>query len=163
MSYVAPHHSILISGATGAIGGALAYLYAGPGVTLFLQGRNQQRLDELAVQCRTRGSDVLTFSIDVRDTHTLISWLQELNDRERLDLVIAASGVNTNIGSDGVGEPWDSVEALLEVNIRATMAIVNAVLPGMRRRGKGQIALFSSLAAYYGLPLTPSYCASKAQ
>ncbi len=162
MSYVAPHHSILISGATGAIGGALAYLYAGPGVTLFLQGRNQQRLDELAVQCRTRGSDVLTFSIDVRDTHTLISWLQELNDRERLDLVIAASGVNTNIGSDGVGEPWDSVEALLEVNIRATMAIVNAVLPGMRRRGKGQIALFSSLAAYYGLPLTPSYCASKA-
>jgi short-subunit dehydrogenase len=32
----------------------------------------------------------------------------------------------------------------------------------MRRRGSGQIALVSSLAAYYGLPQTPTYCASKA-
>jgi NAD(P)-dependent dehydrogenase (short-subunit alcohol dehydrogenase family) len=32
----------------------------------------------------------------------------------------------------------------------------------MRRRGSGQIALMSSLAAYYGLPRTPAYCASKA-
>jgi short-subunit dehydrogenase len=32
----------------------------------------------------------------------------------------------------------------------------------MRQRGSGQIGLFSSLAAYYGLPLTPSYSASKA-
>ena len=36
------------------------------------------------------------------------------------------------------------------------------LLPSMRARGHGQIALVSSLAAYYGLPVTPSYCASKA-
>jgi short-subunit dehydrogenase len=32
----------------------------------------------------------------------------------------------------------------------------------MRMRGRGQIALVSSLAAYFGLPVTPAYCASKA-
>jgi len=32
----------------------------------------------------------------------------------------------------------------------------------MRQRKTGQIALVSSLAAYRGLPITPSYCASKA-
>src|SRR5690606_32616370 len=37
-----------------------------------------------------------------------------------------------------------------------------SVLPAMRRRGTGQIALLSSLAAYFGLPSTPSYSASKA-
>ena len=42
------------------------------------------------------------------------------------------------------------------------MAIVHAVLPAMRQRGSGQIALISSLAGYFGLPVTPSYCASKA-
>ena len=42
------------------------------------------------------------------------------------------------------------------------MATVDAVLPSMRTRGNGQIALMSSLAAYFGLPITPSYCASKA-
>ena len=34
--------TILITGATGAIGGALAKAYAGPGHTLYLQGRNTQ-------------------------------------------------------------------------------------------------------------------------
>jgi NAD(P)-dependent dehydrogenase (short-subunit alcohol dehydrogenase family) len=50
----------------------------------------------------------------------------------------------------------------IEVNVLAAMATVDAVLPAMRARGQGQIALISSLAAYYGLPVTPSYCASKA-
>ena len=45
---------------------------------------------------------------------------------------------------------------------RRPLATVDAVLPAMRARGRGQIALISSLAAYYGLPVTPSYCASKA-
>ena len=39
---------------------------------------------------------------------------------------------------------------------------VEAVLPSFRARGQGQIALLSSLAAYFGLPVTPCYCASKA-
>jgi short-subunit dehydrogenase len=51
---------------------------------------------------------------------------------------------------------------LIEVNVLAAMATVDAVLPSMRARGNGQIALISSLAAYFGLPVTPSYCASKA-
>jgi short-subunit dehydrogenase len=42
------------------------------------------------------------------------------------------------------------------------MATVSGVLPAMRSRGRGQVALVSSLSAWYGLPLTPSYCASKA-
>ena len=51
---------------------------------------------------------------------------------------------------------------LLEVNVLAAMATVHAVLPSLRARGEGQIALMSSLAAYFGLPVTPSYSASKA-
>jgi len=54
------------------------------------------------------------------------------------------------------------VQDLLEVNVVAAWATVNAVLPAMRLRGHGQIALISSLAAFYGLPVAPSYCASKA-
>jgi NAD(P)-dependent dehydrogenase (short-subunit alcohol dehydrogenase family) len=48
------------------------------------------------------------------------------------------------------------------VNLDGAIATVSAVLPEMRRRGSGQIALVSSLAAYFGLPGTPVYCASKA-
>jgi len=40
--------------------------------------------------------------------------------------------------------------------------LVQGIIPWMRRRGSGQIALVSSLAAWRGLPVTPSYSASKA-
>jgi short-subunit dehydrogenase len=48
------------------------------------------------------------------------------------------------------------------VNMMATMATVQVVVPFMRQQRQGQIALISSLAAWYGLPITPAYSASKA-
>lgn len=150
---------ILITGATGAIGAALAREYAAPGVKLFLHGRNAQRLQEVAANCQAKGSQVLTAQLDVRDFNALRGWLKELGP---LDLVIVNAGMNTHIGSNGEPEPWDEVEALLDVNLKAAMVIVQAVLPAMRARGHGQIALISSLAGYFGLPVTPTYCATKA-
>lgn len=153
---------ILISGATGALGGALAKAYAAPGVTLILQGRRAQRLAELALELEAHGARVLTHAIDLRDRDALRSWLTDLAGSEALDLVIVNAGVNTDVGPDGDGEPWPEVEALIETNVLAAMAMVDAVLPAMRRRGHGQIALISSLAGYFGLPATPAYSASKA-
>ena len=153
---------VLITGATGGIGGALAVAYAEPGVTLILQGRKADRLGELAAQCEALGARVLTQVLDVRDRVALTDWLRAVSVTEAPDLVIVNAGVNTNIGRDGQGEPWDEVEALIQVNVLAAMATVDAVLPAMRARGHGQIALISSLAAWFGLPVTPSYCASKA-
>jgi short-subunit dehydrogenase len=154
--------SILITGATGGIGSALAEVYAGPGKTLILHGRNAARLAEVAAACEGKGARVLTRELDLRDRAQLKAWLTETCARQPVDLAIVNAGVNTNIGPDGAGERWDDVQALMEVNVLAALATVDAVLPSMRARGKGQIALISSLAAYFGLPITPSYCASKA-
>ncbi len=150
---------ILITGASSAIGGALAEIYARRGDTLYLHGRNEAKLSAVAERCRAKGADVVTQLLDVRDFTALQAWLETL---DVLDLVIINAGMNTHIGPAGEPEPWDAVEALLDVNLKAAMVIVQELLPAMRARGRGQIALVSSLAAYFGLPLTPSYCASKA-
>jgi short-subunit dehydrogenase len=50
----------------------------------------------------------------------------------------------------------------MEVNLHAALATAHVLAQVMRQRGCGQIALISSLSAYFGLPVTPSYCASKA-
>ncbi len=154
--------TILITGATGAIGRALALEYAGAERSLLLLGRNECALDEVAQECRQRGSRVVTLVLDLRKRAALMEQLGELGKRETIDLAIINAGVNTNIGPDGAGEQWDKVEELLEVNVMASLATIQAILPAMRSRRRGQIALISSLAAYYGLPLTPSYSASKA-
>lgn len=153
---------ILITGATGAIGGALAEAYAATGVELHLHGRNEAKLLTVAARCNALGATVLLQRFDVRDTVALRAWLDIICKDTALDLVIINAGMNTNIGLAGEGEPWDEVEALIDINLKASMAMAHAVLPAMRQRGRGQIALVSSLAGYFGLPVTPAYCASKA-
>jgi short-subunit dehydrogenase len=152
----------LITGATGGIGRALAETYARAGITLILQGRNASALTELGDICQAKGARVVLSARDVRELDSYLSWLDELCVREAIDLLFVNAGVNTSIGANGKGEAWEKTRELIEVNVLAALATVNRVLPSMRARKSGQIALMSSLAAYFGLPITPSYCASKA-
>jgi len=154
--------TILITGATGAIGAALARYYAAPGVSLLLQGRQEQVLAELAEDCRQKGAGVECKVIDLTRFADLRAWLETLLPERLPDLIIASAGVNCNIGEQGQGESWQEVEQLLDINIKANFVLMDQFLPALRQRGSGQIVLLSSLAAYYGLPITPSYCASKA-
>lgn len=162
MSRYARPACVLITGATGGIGSALAEAYAAPGVRLVLHGRQQATLEALAARCVAAGAEVLTATGDVREQVSFRRWLAEINRTHAPDLALVTAGLNTHVGPNGEPEDWASVEALLEVNLRAAMLTVDALLPAMRRRGHGQLALFSSLAAWHGLPVTPSYCASKA-
>lgn len=154
--------TILITGATGAIGGALAKEFAAPGVRLILHGRNSIQLETIGRQCERSGAMVERVLLDVRDIKRLREWVQDLARDTPLDLVIANAGINIDIGVNGRGESWEDTDALLTTNVRSTMALIDAALPGMRTRRSGQIAIISSLAAYCGLPVIPSYCASKA-
>jgi short-subunit dehydrogenase len=153
---------ILITGATGSLGSALARLYAGRGVSLALHGRDATRLERLAEDCRRAGAEVEIHAVDLAARARLRAWLDTLAAQPTLDLAIVNAGLTSHIGGTSSGESWSEVERLLEVNLVAAIALTEALLPGMRAAGRGQVALVSSLSAYFGLPLTPSYCASKA-
>lgn len=154
--------TILLTGATSAIGAALVTAYAQPGVTLHLHGRNRDKLNKIVEAAQQQGATVTQRSFDVRDSAALRAWVADCEKEGPLDLVIANAGMNVNTGLDESGEVWEEAEALMAVNLQATRVLVDAVLPAMRQRHAGQIALMSSLAGYFGLPVTPSYCASKA-
>lgn len=153
---------VLITGATGAIGQALAEAYAAPGVSLVLLGRRSGVLRVLAARCEARGAQVRTTVLDLRDRVALRMWLDGLVDEALPDLAIVNAGVNLSASQPGRGEDWDEVDGLLELNVRASLKIAHALGERMRHRGAGQIALMSSQAAWRGLPITPSYSASKA-
>jgi short-subunit dehydrogenase len=152
--------TILITGATGGIGSALAEQYAASKNSLILFGRYEQPLEQLAERCRGLGARVVTQLCDLRDHQRFMECLQVVCEQEQPELVIANAAVSNTADKDG--ESWEAIEEVIEVNVLATMATVQAVLPSMRRQGRGQIALISSLAAWHGLPITPSYSASKA-
>jgi len=154
--------NMLITGATGGIGSALAQAYAPDCGHMILHGRRQEALETLADQCRQQGAHVQIATHDMADIPAHLAWLDKILDEVPLDCVILNAGINTHAPSPDQSEDWNTVDALLNINLRIPLATANHLSARMARRGHGQIVLMSSLAAYHGIPLTPSYSASKA-
>lgn len=151
--------SILITGASGGIGGALALDYAEPGTTLHLTGREVARLDAVARACRARGAVVIARTLDVIDRPAMEAWVHEAEATHPLDLVIANAGVCGGAG-DGP-ESAEQTRAIFAVNIDGVLNTVLPALPPMLARRSGHIALMSSLDGLRLRPGMPAYCASK--
>ena len=152
--------SILITGAAGAVGSALARVYAAPGIHLFLGDLNSDRLEVLTTACRSLGATVDSRVVDVTDRSGMASWIAAVDARQPLDLVISLAGISR--GTARREEEMEEVRAVFEVNLNGMLNTIEPVLPLMRKRRRGQIALMSSQAGCRGFPVAPSYCATKA-
>src|SRR4051812_46462457 len=151
---------ILITGASSGIGEALARLYARPGVILALTGRDPARTSAVADACRAAGAEAISAALDVTEATALAAWIRDVDRAHPVDLVIANAGISA--GTAGGSESADQTRRILTTNIGGVVNTVAPIVESMKRRGRGQIALMSSLASFRGLPGAPAYCASKA-
>jgi len=166
--------SILITGASSGIGAALATLYAVPGVTLALGGRDGPRLAAVAAACRARGASAEWTAFDVTDGEAAAAWVARAEAIAPLDLVIANAGIGSSAertpaqNARAERTPAQGTRVVFAVNLDG---VLNTVLPAadlMRAREadpdgrRGQIAIMSSLASFRGFAHAPAYCASKA-
>lgn len=130
---------VLITGATGGIGGRTARLLAGMGHHVYGAGRRKAALEELA------GCGVHPLVMDMTDEGTLQEAVSSVLAREgRIDVLINDAGY----GSYGAVEdvPLEEVRHQFEVNLFGLARLTQLVLPTMRRRGKGRIINVSSMA-----------------
>ncbi len=158
--------NILITGASSGIGAALAEYYAGKGVFLALAGRNEVRLGDVARACRETGADIEEKIIDVTDQAAMQSWIEDLDQRQPLDLVIANAGISGGTGGsdergNDEGETVAQARKIFDINLIGVLNTIEPVLPCMVLRKRGQVALVSSLASFSGWPGAPAYSASK--
>lgn len=152
--------SILITGASSGIGEALAYVYASSGVTLYICGRNKERLDKVANQCCQQGASVNAVVLDVTDQQKMKEWIEAANVQNALDLVIANAGISGGTGAMA-GEPVSQARQIFDINVSGVLNTVEPILNKMVERGAGQVVFISSLAGYRGWPTAPAYSASK--
>lgn len=152
--------TILITGASSGLGAALARAYAKEGVVLGLMGRNEERLNHIAAECIAKGAKVRIGVVDVRDADAMRAWIEAFDAEYAVELLIANAGVSAGLGEFGEGEA--QVRAIFDVNISGVINSVWPLAEHMVKRGRGQIAIMSSLAGFRHLPSAPAYSASKA-
>jgi short-subunit dehydrogenase len=159
---VEPTH-VVITGATSGLGWALAELYASPGRTLSLMGRDRMRIGEIKKICETKGAQVYCNMVDVTDPEAMEQWLIGQDEKLPIDLMIANAGMGgAAVVPSKYGEDGPVAREILAVNTMGVINSVTPVLPRMIKRGAGQLALVGSISAAIGLPQSPVYCASKA-
>jgi len=153
---------IVITGASSGLGAGLAHAYAAKGIALALIGRDQARLASVAAACRTKGAEVMTASIDVSDAGAMTAVLAPFEGVAPIDLVIANAGIAHGSDATGALESPEAATRQIAVNLIGTINSIAPLLPAMRARRSGHIAVIASVAGYRGLPDSPAYCASKA-
>ncbi|CAN5332568.1 SDR family NAD(P)-dependent oxidoreductase [soil metagenome] len=153
---------ILITGASGGLGAALALHYAAPGRALSLWGRDPARLDAVALACRVAGASVLTRSLDLTDCTAAVAALEAEDAGGAIDLAIFAAGLGDIRAPGALVEDPAQVVRLGLVDFVAPAAMAAALADRMAKRGGGGIVLIGSAAAFHALPFAAGYAGSKA-
>jgi len=158
---------IVITGATGALGGALALSLAKAKAHLVILGRNQELLDELSSKLNTL-TVVKTYTVNVMDRMDLIRVREEMKSHfDRIDVLINAVGGNL----PGAVIPDDKsifdlsetdFDQVVDLNLKGTLLPSIVFGEVMSQKGKGSIINYSSMAVDRVITRVLGYSASKA-
>jgi uncharacterized protein len=150
----------LIAGASEGLGAAYARALAERGMSLVLVARRKAPLDALAEELGgASGVEVRTCDGDLASTAFLDVLRAECSG---LDLgLIVCNAAQAPIG-DFASRDSEDLMRVVDVNVRAPMLLLRALLPAMTERGRGAVVIMSSFTGSLGTPGIAAYAASKA-
>jgi short-subunit dehydrogenase len=143
--------NVLVTGATGGIGHAIARAFAARGARLTLTGRNVEALAALADELGAR-----TLRCDLSDRAAVDELIAGLTD---VDVLVANAGIPAT-GHITEFSP-DQIDQMLDVNLRAPIMIARALAPGMIERRRGHMVFVSSLSGKAAAVQSSLYAATK--
>lgn len=151
--------SILITGGSSGLGEGLLMHYARPGVTLAFNGRDIERIHRVEKKLKEKDAIVYSSTVDVTNREGMKEWINQIDSISPLELVVANAGIGAP--DDPSLSMHDKLEIVYAVNVHGVFNTVQPALELMLRRGRGQIAIVSSIAGFMGFPNSPAYSSSK--
>jgi NAD(P)-dependent dehydrogenase (short-subunit alcohol dehydrogenase family) len=149
----------LITGAASGIGRAVALALSEAGARVAALDLHGAALEKLGAEMS--GRPFAWAAADVTDLAATRTAVADLEARlGPTDILLASAGIGRPTPADDFRA--EDVADIVRVNLVGVANVIDAVLPGMRRRGAGHLAAVSSLASYRGIPRLGGYSASKA-
>lgn len=155
--------SVLIVGATSAIGTAMAHRLAAAGCDLILASRDRDELErhacDLAIRFGVRAHAVV---FDARDFASHDGFVERARTHAAGELagLFIAQGIMPE--REEIADSPDLAQATIETNFSAAVSLVERLGPGFESRGSGWICAVSSVAGDRGRPSNYLYGATKA-
>jgi NAD(P)-dependent dehydrogenase (short-subunit alcohol dehydrogenase family) len=156
---MAQDRTVVITGAGGGIGRAMAIGFTAGGASVVGLGRTDGPLAETAALC---GGGAFEAKVaDVSDASATQAAIAEvLSERGAVDILICNAAVYPRaFFVDQSAEEWNRT---LMINVCGVANCCRAVLPSMLERGRGRIVVIGSLADMNPVPASSAYSASKA-
>lgn len=132
--------AVLLTGATGGLGRAIAAELAGRGARLVLSARDSEALEALVAGLPGAGHRAIACDLGAAGAPERL-----VEEAGEVDVLVANAGIGANGRVDEIAA--DRVGLVLRVNLEAPILMARAVAPAMRRRGSGSIVFVASLAA----------------
>lgn len=151
---------VVITGATGNLGAAVAEKIKATGAKRALCGRSAAKLESLYGKNFVQNDQLILANVDLVDFQQVESAVEHITDHfGRLDALVHAVGLFkfTSIHKEKLPD-WDVV---FNINFRTALLTSRAVIPIMIRQKKGTIVTVASQQAFHGKGTQSAYSAAK--
>jgi len=145
---------VLLTGATGGLGRAIATALADRGAHLILSSRKQQELDELAESLSGSGHRTIVSDLaDVGAAHALLAEAGEI------DILVANAALPASGKLDSFTA--EQVDRALRVNLEVPVQMTRELIPAFTKRGSGHLVYISSISGKTATARASLYAATK--
>ena len=152
---------IAVTGAASGIGQELCRLFAHRGARIGLLDREQSKLDAFADELFQTGVPCAAVVADVGEREQVHAAVREIvGALGPVDIVIPCAGICRASTVDDL--KISELEEIMRTNFLGMVYMIEAVLPSMLDRKRGQIVGISSMTGVRGIPFESAYSASKA-
>ena len=153
--------SVLLTGGSKGLGKAMAEGLASAGANLALVSRNQEEVITVASHLATTfGIKAEGYEYDVSDEQKVEDLIKCVNrDFGTIDILINNAGINRRGPIEELS--YEDFKEVQKINVDAVWLCCKAVIPQMKKNGKGRIINLSSALGLVGTPNRTPYTASK--
>ena len=149
-----------ITGAGKGLGRALALRLAAEGWDILASARTSEDLESLAREAEPLDGSITPLPLDVTGREAVAKAIAAADAERPIALAVLNAGTHQPMPAKEF-DP-EIFDKLIALNIGGQVNCLAALIPAMRRRGRGQIAVVASVAGYMGLPTAAAYGLSKA-
>jgi short-subunit dehydrogenase len=147
---------VLLSGATGGLGRAIAEELAANGATLVLSSRRQAELERLAGSLPGGGDRHKVVVADLADEGAAVALVREAGE---LDALVANAALPATGRLDSFSD--EEIARALRVNFESPIVMARELEPALMEKGEGHLVFISSLSGKVSSPRSSLYNATK--